>query len=229
MATSIDITFYGHACFGISRASGGAVVIDPFSPEGFNGAIALSAVPDTFSLAFSTHAHADHAALHAVPSARRVHAPYEEDGLRITSTLAAHDEYGGRLRGGMVELVRLTTAGVTILHCSDLGERPAGSLARWLTSEPVDVLIVPVGGYYTLGPDGAAEVAALVRPRYVIPCHSSDDGVKLAELGPREPFVRRFPSTIFVDTLRVTGTERITAEPRCVVVRPRCARAAEAP
>ena len=60
--------------------------------------------------------------------------------------------------------------GITICHCGDIGE---------LLDEPgkldeigqVDVLIIPTGGYYTLGPDGAATVVKKINPRLVIPCH----------------------------------------------------------
>ena len=48
-----------------------------------------------------------------------------------------------------------------VAHCGDLGERPEGPLLQALVDAKLDVLIVPVGGYFTLGADGAAELVRL--------------------------------------------------------------------
>lgn len=193
------LRFFGHACFGVQTEEA-HLCIDPFESGGFGGAVTLPPLPDAFTHWIATHEHGDHNAGHTLPSAVRVAAPpagcvTTVGDLRIEATLAAHDEFGGKLRGGLTALLRVTTptpeGPQVIVHCGDLGERPTGALLDWLLETPIDVLIVPVGGYFTLGPDGAAEVVRLVQPRTVVPCHAREHGVSLPELGCVDGFFER--------------------------------------
>lgn len=199
------LTFLGHACIAVEHPSGWRLCIDPFPEEGFAGHSALDALPDTFTHALATHDHLDHAAFHAVPSARRIGLPAAASpgdvpaGLLVESRLAPHDEYGGRLRGGLVHLVRLVFAPsegappVVLLHAGDLGEVPAGPLLAWLRERPVDVLLLPVGGHYVLSPSAALETAHLVRPRCVVPLHARDQGIPLPVMEPLAVFLGLTP------------------------------------
>jgi L-ascorbate metabolism protein UlaG (beta-lactamase superfamily) len=175
----VKLRFYGHACFGVEIGST-SLCIDPFEPGPH---IDLPSLPDHFTHWVATHEHDDHNAGHAIPSAERFHAPGALAGIRIERAEAAHDEFGGRLRGGMTDMLRITGNGATLLHCGDLGERPSGGVLRWLAQVPIDVLIVPVGGYYTLGTDGALELARLLQPRAVVPCHAAEHGATFPHLG----------------------------------------------
>lgn len=186
------LRFHGHACFELEAGDGTRLCIDPYEAGGFDGAVRLAPLPDHFDAWVATHDHADHCAGHTIPSARRVRPPTVSGPFGLETRRAAHDEFGGRLRGGFVDMIRVEAEGAVVVHLGDLGERLVGAPLAWLRDRPVDALIVPVGGYYTLGPDGAAELAGLVQPRYVVPCHAAEDGVALPELGSRELFVRRF-------------------------------------
>jgi L-ascorbate metabolism protein UlaG (beta-lactamase superfamily) len=187
-----SLRFLGHACFALELPDGRELVVDPYRAGGFGGRVALPPLPDRFDLAVATHLHDDHAAFDAVPSARIVGVPHHDAVLSVRGVTAAHDEHGGRLRGGLVQVLCIETAGTRLAFCGDLGERPAGALLDALLALAPDVLVVPVGGHFTLGADGAAELTALLRPSVVIPCHSADDGTRFAELAPRALFVARF-------------------------------------
>ncbi|MFT4703502.1 MAG: L-ascorbate metabolism protein UlaG (beta-lactamase superfamily) [Bradymonadia bacterium] len=190
---TLDVRFHGHACFSLERA-GKRLVLDPFEPGSLGGAVQLPALPDHFDAVLCTHEHADHAARHAVPSAADIGGRAEFAGIGITSHAVFHDEHGGSLRGGTSNMLRLRSPEGTVLHCGDLGERPTSAALEWLRAVPIDVLLVPVGGYFTLGADGAAELVSLLNPRVVVPCHSADDGVALAQLSRRAPFTARYAS-----------------------------------
>lgn len=182
------LRFFGHACFGVEIGSV-SLCIDPYEP-GPN--ISLPPLPDTFTHWVPTHEHSDHNAGHAIPAAERLRAPARLPGIRIERVGAAHDEFGGRLRGGMTDVLRVTDdAGTTVVHCGDLGERPTGDLLRWLGERPIDVLIVPTGGYFTLGPDGALELARLLQPEATIACHAAEHGANFSELGSVDLLWRR--------------------------------------
>ena len=187
----MNLEFFGHACFGI-RAGTMRLCIDPFEPGPLVDRLPL---PDVFTHWIATHGHADHCAGHIIPGAARLYAPTSAGALTIERHAAAHDEFGGRLRGGMTDLLRITDTATdqVVVHCGDLGERPIGGVLKWLTQVPIDVLIVPVGGYFTLGADGALELARLVSPKAVIPCHASEHGGTFPELASADLVLRRVP------------------------------------
>ena len=171
--------------------------MDPFEPGGLGGAVQLPALPDAFTHWIATHDHVDHNASSAIPGALRLrasaHTSAQAPGVSVDAYSAFHDEFGGRLRGGSTDLLRFrcdTALGQrTVMHCGDLGERPVGRLLDWLRETPIDVLIVPVGGYFTLGGEGAAELVSLVRPSVVVPCHAREHGVALPQLQSESHFL----------------------------------------
>ena len=210
---TIRLRFYGHACFGLFRGDEPLLCLDPFEPGSLGGSVALAAPPDIFRHVFCSHEHVDHSAVHIVPAAERVHAPFQRGDLRITGRVASHDEFGGRLRGGAVVVARIEVASVVVIVCGDLGERPTDALLDWLRAIPTDVLITPVGGHFTLNADAAAEMASLVSPRYLVPCHSADDGVRLAELAGRSVWESRWPGPSVRSEELVLAPRRLRAEP----------------
>src|SRR4029078_12534118 len=72
--------------------------------------------------------------------------------------------------------------GVHVCHLGDLGHL----LTEEELSElgPIDVLLVPAGGNFTIGPAEAAEVVAQISPKIVIPMHFALDGASTDLLGP---------------------------------------------
>jgi len=78
-----------------------------------------------------------------------------------------------------------------------------GSLGVVFTEEelselgPIDVLLVPAGGNFTIGPAEAAEVVAQISPKIVIPMHFATDGASADLLGPE-----RFLKELAVEPIR---------------------------
>lgn len=191
----------GHACFELQLPTGELLIIDPYAAGDFGGRVALRPLEDRHCLAVATHMHRDHAAFDAIPNAGVIAAPYADAALRMTAIVASHDEFGGRLRGGLVQILCIEAAGSRIAFCGDLGERPTRSLLAQLLAFAPDILVIPVGGYFTLDADGAAELVALLHPSVVVPCHSADDGTTFAELGGRSLFTQRFRRVEYAEEL----------------------------
>lgn len=180
---ALHLTFYGHACFSL-EAGRTTLLLDPYESGALGGAVALPPLPDQFDYVASTHLHVDHSATHTVPSADVLEGEGVAGPFHVERCTAFHDEYRGALRGGTTDVLRIRVNGVTVVHLGDLGERPTGALLDWLRQIPIDALLVPVGGYFTLSPLGAREVVRLLQPRIAVPCHSADDGVTLPQLQP---------------------------------------------
>jgi L-ascorbate metabolism protein UlaG (beta-lactamase superfamily) len=182
----VDIEWYGHACFTIAAGSGARIVIDPFDPDKFP--YSLPEGPAT--LAFASHDHSDHNYLGGVDY--RVAVKGGQGGAMITDPLktipdydtytfnedstsyalrivpSSHDEQGGAKRGHNVISV-WEIDGVRIVHMGDLGcaldKKQIEAIGR------PDVLMIPVGGYYTIDAEGARAVVKELSPHVVIPMH----------------------------------------------------------
>ncbi len=180
----MTITWYGQSCFKIDTREA-VLAIDPFSKE-------IGLAPPRFhaDIMLLTHAHPDHANAATIPGNPMViSAPgeYETRGVTMRGILTFHDAQRGRKRGPNVAF-RITAEGMSVAHLGDFGE---GTL-REETADAlgdVDVLLVPVGGTYTVDGPTAAEVVSQIEPRLVIPMHYHLAGLRV-KLAPVEEFLK---------------------------------------
>lgn len=170
----MELRYYGHAMFGLS-VSGTTIVIDPFNDEiGYpRPAVSADAV-------VITHEHADHSNVGLVGGAPRVLRGLAQEGktwarldehvgpVRMTGVATYHDDQQGSARGKNTVVI-FEAEGLRVVHLGDLGHLLSDEQARAIGR--ADVLIIPVGGYYTIGPAEADTVIAQLEPRVVIPMH----------------------------------------------------------
>jgi len=161
----MDITWYGQACFRL-RDRNVSVVADPYDKT--TGLKLPRLIADIITV---SHQHDDHNFVEGVkgePFVISGPGEYEIKGLFITGVAMWHDDTGGALRGrNTIYLYEFADA--TVCHLGDLGHVPSQSQVEELGN--VDVLLVPVGGQYTLDAAKAAEVVSLIEPSIVIPMH----------------------------------------------------------
>jgi len=172
------IQWLGHAAFSISHptAPRSRLCIDPHAPGVLGGRFTLPEIVGPFDAVVVTHSHEDHNAWRPALGTETVidrdtrYGPYE---LRFRGI--AHDAAGGRDMG-WVRMVSLTTAAARVVHAGDLGTFGPDDVA-WLRG--VDVLLVPVGGTYTLDGAAAAALTRAVAPKWVVPMHGADPHIDL--------------------------------------------------
>lgn len=135
-----------------------------------------------------SHDHHDH---NAADQAEAV--PFEGDcPFAIRAVRTCHDDQGGALRGENTVHI-LSAGGVTIAHMGDLGHQ--------LTTEqlaaigPLDAVLIPVGGYYTVDARGARAVCEALKPRCVIPMHYRRGTRGYAVLAEAEDFLALWPQS----------------------------------
>lgn len=118
-----------------------------------------------------SHEHADHnhvAAISGSPFVVRGPGEYEIKGVSVIGVSTYHDAEEGNARGKNT-VYRIEIEGVRFAHLGDLGH---GLTSAQLDAiDGVDVVFVPVGGFYSLDPAKASEVIADIEPRIVIPMH----------------------------------------------------------
>lgn len=180
----MTITWYGQSCFRIETREA-TLAIDPFSKE-------LGLTPPRFKadLVLVTHEHPDHSNVEAVADGGAPIAgpgEYESKGVSVTGIQTFHDAEGGALRG-LNTAYRIVAEELTLVHLGDFGEANLREETADAIGD-VDILFLPVGGTYTVGPEAAARLVAKIEPRLVIPMHYHVPGIGV-KLGPVEAFLK---------------------------------------
>lgn len=169
----MKIRYLGHSCFLLTESTGTSIVTDPYGAVGFD-LPSISADVVTVS-----HDHYDHNNVKAVkgnPVVIREEGNYEIGGVGITAIKSWHDNSNGSERGENL-IFKFRMDGLEICHLGDLGEECSSSLIEMLL--PVHVLLVPVGGTYTLDAEQAKEYVDRIMPSIVIPMHYKTKGLNL--------------------------------------------------
>ena len=89
-------------------------------------------------------------------------------GVKVVGVATYHDEALSTKRGDNI-LFAFEVGSVRFSHLRDLGHVLSEKEVQELG--PVDILMVPVGGYYTIDAKAATEIVYKIRPRVVIPMH----------------------------------------------------------
>ncbi len=178
----MTITWLGHSCF-LLESGGYRILLDPY--RSVRGLADIAAEADAV---YCSHRHFDHAYTEKV----RLTAG-KENPFTVREVATFHDGQGGALRGA--NTVRCFTAGgVTAVHLGDLGHQLSGEQAEAIG--PCDVLLVPVGGTYTVDAAGAKAVVDALRPRIVIPMHYRSGEKGFDNIDTAEAFLGLFPQGI---------------------------------
>lgn len=184
----MDINYLGHSSFRIKTKTG-TIITDPFDPDMVG--IKYSGV--TGDIVTVSHDHADHNAISKVAGFKKAlvgPGEYEILGISILGYQTFHDNEKGEKRGKNTIYV-YEIEGMRILHLGDLGHILSEELVNELGD--IDILMVPVGGSYTIGPKEAQEIVLRLEPYFIIPMHYQADGLKaenFSDLLPVEDFLK---------------------------------------
>ena len=210
------LTWYGHSAFGLRSSGGTVVLMDPCSDRLGYDMPRLRADAVTIS-----HEHFDHNAVEKAigkplvlrglsPSKRGWRTIDEQVGdVRIRAIPSSHDATKGKERGHNTIFV-FETGGLRIAHLGDLGHQPSKATLQRIG--PLDVVLLPVGGRFTLGAKQATRlVRSLGEGVRVIPMHYKTQGLKLPlPLEPSTAFLKRHAGKIRrLKTNRLSLTQKI--------------------
>jgi L-ascorbate metabolism protein UlaG (beta-lactamase superfamily) len=180
----MEITYFGHSCFKI-KTKDLTLVIDPYNSE----KIGIKLAKLEADAVLITHNHVDHNCKEAVTGYRLlINGPgeYELGGANIMGISVKHDNEGGKERG-INTMYYIEVEGVSILHCGDLGHvLDDATLEKF---GEVTVLLIPVGGTYTIDAEKASKVISSIEPAFVVPMHYKMEGSKLADIDSLEKFL----------------------------------------
>ena len=162
----MEIKYLGHASF-LIKTKTAKIVTDPYDPE----MVGLKFPKTEADIVTVSHHHLDHDRANLVMGAPLIidmPGEFEKMGMRVFGFQSYHDKTKGSERGENI-LYKFEAEGISILHCGDLGVIPEESFLE--TIGEVDILMVPVGGFYTIDSDEAVQLVKKTEPAIVIPMH----------------------------------------------------------
>lgn len=188
----MTITWLGQSCFKIQDKDV-TLVTDPYGKEtGFK-------LPRlTADIVTVSHDHDDHNNIEGVKGQTEENlftitrpGEYEVKGVFVYGIPLWHDKSEGEERGENVAY-RIEMDNISVAHLGDLGHNLTEEQVAEL--DGVDILLVPVGGKWTIGAHEAAEIINKIEPRIVIPMHYKIPGLKI-DLEPVDKFLKEMGAT----------------------------------
>lgn len=161
----MKIQYIGHSCFLLQASDGTSIVTDPYGDVGLPFP-RISAAAVTVS-----HGHYDHCNVEAVGGHPRVFSEagkFSVGNISIEASESFHDDVKGTKRGKNL-IFSFLIDGVRVCHMGDIGQKFDFSFVNGITKP--DVLLIPVGGNYTIDGEEAAKYVDALDPAVVIPMH----------------------------------------------------------
>ncbi len=165
------ISWAGQSCFEISvsnaKDSQATIVIDPFDEK-----IGLKLPNLSADVLLVTHGHPDHNNVKGIrgePFVIDGPGEYEVKNVFVQGIDSWHDDSQGKERGANTIYV-IETEGMRFCHMGDFGQKE-------LTDEQIekigsiDILMIPIGGTYTIASSEAIKIIGQIEPKVVIPMH----------------------------------------------------------
>lgn len=176
----MQIQYYGQSCFKITTKPAGrgqeevTIFLDPFDKM-----IGLRPPQGSADIVMVSHNHPDHnnvAALKGDPYIVDIPGEYSVKGVNIVGISTFHDNQGGAERGLNTVYV-FESEDMRLCHLGDLGAAPTEKQLEAING--IDVLMIPIGGKYTLDGEKAAQLVKKIEPKMVIPMHYKINGLNV--------------------------------------------------
>lgn len=196
---SLKIQWLGHASFIITLSDGKKIMTDPVDPKVGYPKPGLAADVVTVS-----HQHFDHNAVKTVVGKPNI---VQKEGLssigdiKITGIPSFHDNSKGSQRGRNTIFV-IEAEGLRVCHLGDLGHVLDADQVVQIGS--VDILLVPVGGFYTIDASEAVKVVGQIKPKIIVPMHYKTRYIDFP-ISTAEPFLKNYSGYRTVQELEVTA------------------------
>jgi L-ascorbate metabolism protein UlaG (beta-lactamase superfamily) len=167
----MKITFLAHASFLIETENKVRIITDPYQAGCFNNALGYQPINEPADIVLVSHDHADHNCLTDIlGNPKVINSPgnWNIQDIKITGINSYHDTQKGAARGKNTIFV-IENNGLRIVHLGDLGHNLSESDCDKIKS--VNVLLSPVGGFFTIDSKVATDMVNYLKPNITIPMH----------------------------------------------------------
>lgn len=213
------INWYGHSCFKITNQGGHLVVItDPFDKK-----VGLNPPRCSADIVTVSHNHYDHNNISVISGMEKEKpfiingaGEYDIKGVSILGCLSFHDK--NKKESNII--YRMEIDGIKICHLGDLGQEKLKDNQIEKIGD-VDILMIPVGGKYTIGPKIAVKIVHQIEPSVVIPMHYKIPGLKL-DIDDAKDFLKEMGlnGVSEVDKLTLKKKDLLGKELEVIVMKP---------
>lgn len=166
----MKVKWLGHASFMITSDAGIKIITDPYVT---GGDLSYGEIKESADIVTVSHNHSDHnnvASVRGNPEVVRGTANIK--GIGFKGIPCYHDDAGGNLRGSNT-IFCFEVDGIRVCHLGDLGHQLSAQQVAELGE--IDILLTPVGGYYTIDARVAGGVCDRLKPKVIIPMHYKTD------------------------------------------------------
>jgi L-ascorbate metabolism protein UlaG (beta-lactamase superfamily) len=199
----MKIKWYGHSAFQITTNGGTRIIIDPYESGAFGGSLAYGRIKDEAEIVLTSHDHGDHNYIKDIQG-KFIHikeaGQYEEKGVKIRAIKTFHDKSKGRERGANLVFV-VSAEDMVVAHLGDLGHTLDVSILQDIGK--VDILFLPVGGFYTIDAKEATKIMNDIGPAITIPMHYKTESINMP-INSLEVFIKDKNNAKEADTSEIT-------------------------
>ncbi len=162
----MKIKWLGHACFVVSSDAGIKIITDPYVT---GGGLNYGEITESADIVTVSHDHFDHNNVVSVGgNPEIVRGTAKVKGIEFKGIPTYHDDAGGKLRGNNT-IICFEVDKVKVCHLGDLGHQLSDKQIAELGR--IDILLIPVGGFFTIDAKGAGQVGNKLMPKVIIPMH----------------------------------------------------------
>ena len=162
----MKLKWNGHSCFTLKFENGTTIVTDPFDPS-----VGYVCPEDETDFVTVSHHHHDHDYTDSLRGGKLVTdkaGVYELGGIKVSAIKSYHDDAQGKKRGENL-IFKFEYNGISIVHLGDIGHYPDAEQLKFISG--ADVMLIPVGGFYTIDTDTALKTVKAAQPKLAIPMH----------------------------------------------------------
>ena len=162
----MKLKWLGHSAFVITSDTGVKIITDPYATD---DRLNYGEIKESADIVTVSHDHSDHNNVSAVRgNPEIVRGVTEIKGIKFRGIPTYHDEAKGQQRGKNT-IFCFEVDGTKVCHLGDLGHTLGDKQIAELGE--VDILLIPVGGFYTINATTASQICDQLKPRVIIPMH----------------------------------------------------------
>lgn len=195
----MKITWLGHSCFKIETKNE-TIILDPYEDGYVDG---LKPLRDHANLVLCSHEHGDHNARNVITLDPK---PIQ---CSITTLSTFHDDQQGALRGPNTIHI-IDDGNYKVAHLGDLGCSLTEEESKLLHN--MDVVLIPVGGHYTIDAKQARDIISQIHPKITIPMHYRSDDFGFSVLQTVDQFTQCFDHVTTLPTNSLDVEENLDKE-----------------
>lgn len=169
----MKIKYLGHSAFLFISEDETSVLSDPYKHGAYGGGLTYAPIRDHADIVFITHEHEDHNDLTSLPNQPlQIRTGCSARGIPFDTIATFHDNEQGAKRGAN-NVFTFEIDGIHFCHAGDLGHVLSEDQIKEVGQ--ADILMIPVGGHFTIDPNEATMVMNQLNPKICIPMHFKTD------------------------------------------------------